>query len=94
DFMVTASVIFAALFVLAALTTMEAAVWVTAVAAIVSGFYIGYEAWNNPEACTVFCGVVSQRQGVIIMAASAFAGIVVIGALIRSIIKSVRSERY
>lgn len=33
----------------------------------IKGFMIGYEAWNQPNSCTGFCGGMTQFQGMMLM---------------------------
>ncbi|EAW4453936.1 hypothetical protein FE103_21185 [Salmonella enterica] len=54
------------LLIIAAVALLVTA-WVIGVAAAVSMFYIGYEAWNAPDTCRGFCSVFSHEQGFNIM---------------------------
>lgn len=49
-------IVLGCLLIIAAVALLVTA-WVIGVAAAVSMFYIGYEAWNAPDTCRGFCSV-------------------------------------
>lgn len=59
-------IVLGCLLIIAAVALLVTA-WVIGVAAAVSMFYIGYEAWSAPYTCRGFCSVFSHEQGFNIM---------------------------